>query len=237
MPFFSRYGYIFCKSSNHNDPFFLYSCSKFFILFDWQVNQIGSVTESIEAVKMSKQAGWGVMASHRRYDILGDSMYCGQNLIKPRRYWKFSFSMQWRNRRHFHCWSISWIVHGNPCFKHCTAVSTSTVIYTCWNLLSRFVCQGQIKTGAPCRSERLAKYNQASITLFLTSNFLLAFSGFLIRSNKQIVILGAAAEDWGGAWFRSSVRRSQLPHSCCSLLDTYGSMEWKIDCRLCFWDI
>lgn len=32
-----------------------------------QVNQIGSVTESIEAVKMSKRAGWGVMASHRRY--------------------------------------------------------------------------------------------------------------------------------------------------------------------------
>jgi len=33
----------------------------------YQVNQIGSVTESIEAVKMSKRAGWGVMASHRRY--------------------------------------------------------------------------------------------------------------------------------------------------------------------------
>lgn len=30
------------------------------------MNQIGSVTESIEAVKMSKRAGWGVMASHRR---------------------------------------------------------------------------------------------------------------------------------------------------------------------------
>ncbi|KAG5558437.1 hypothetical protein RHGRI_008390 [Rhododendron griersonianum] len=30
-----------------------------------KVNQIGSVTESIEAVKMAKHAGWGVMASHR----------------------------------------------------------------------------------------------------------------------------------------------------------------------------
>uniref|UniRef100_A0A453QK65 phosphopyruvate hydratase n=1 Tax=Aegilops tauschii subsp. strangulata TaxID=200361 RepID=A0A453QK65_AEGTS len=30
-----------------------------------KVNQIGSVTESIEAVSMSKRAGWGVMASHR----------------------------------------------------------------------------------------------------------------------------------------------------------------------------
>merc|ERR1711966_119871 len=30
-----------------------------------KVNQIGSVSESIEAVRMSKAAGWGVMASHR----------------------------------------------------------------------------------------------------------------------------------------------------------------------------
>ncbi|RYG68398.1 phosphopyruvate hydratase, partial [archaeon] len=30
-----------------------------------KVNQIGSVTESINAVKLSKQSGWGVMASHR----------------------------------------------------------------------------------------------------------------------------------------------------------------------------
>ena len=34
-----------------------------------QMNQIGSVTESIEAVKMSKHAGWGVVASHQRYDM------------------------------------------------------------------------------------------------------------------------------------------------------------------------
>ena len=30
-----------------------------------KVNQIGSVTESIQAVRMAKEAGWGVMASHR----------------------------------------------------------------------------------------------------------------------------------------------------------------------------
>ena len=30
-----------------------------------KVNQIGSVTESIEAVGMAKAAGWGVMTSHR----------------------------------------------------------------------------------------------------------------------------------------------------------------------------
>ncbi len=30
-----------------------------------KVNQIGTVSESIEAVGMSKAAGWGVMTSHR----------------------------------------------------------------------------------------------------------------------------------------------------------------------------
>lgn len=29
------------------------------------MNQIGTVTESIQAVKAAKEAGWGVMASHR----------------------------------------------------------------------------------------------------------------------------------------------------------------------------
>ncbi len=30
-----------------------------------KVNQIGTITESIDAVRMAKEAGWGVMASHR----------------------------------------------------------------------------------------------------------------------------------------------------------------------------
>ena len=30
-----------------------------------KVNQIGTITESIDAVRMSKEAGWGVMCSHR----------------------------------------------------------------------------------------------------------------------------------------------------------------------------
>ncbi|XP_075104494.1 enolase isoform X2 [Nicotiana tabacum] len=67
-----------------------------------KVNQIGSVTESIEAVKMSKRAGWGVMTSHRSGET-------------------------------------------EDTFIADLAVGLST---------------GQIKTGAPCRSERLAKYNQ-----------------------------------------------------------------------------
>jgi enolase len=67
-----------------------------------KVNQIGSVTESIEACKMSQAAGWGVMVSHRSGET------------------EDTF--------------IADLVVG--------------------------LCTGQIKTGAPCRSERLAKYNQ-----------------------------------------------------------------------------
>ena len=67
-----------------------------------KVNQIGSVSESIEAVKLSKQAGWGVMTSHRSGET--EDSYIAD--------------------------------------------------------LAVGLCTGQIKTGAPCRSERLAKYNQ-----------------------------------------------------------------------------
>ena len=67
-----------------------------------KVNQIGSVSESIKAVNMSKAAGWGVMTSHR------------------------------------------------------SGETEDTFIAD----LAVGLCTGQIKTGAPCRSERLAKYNQ-----------------------------------------------------------------------------
>ncbi|XP_072334027.1 enolase 1a, (alpha) isoform X1 [Scyliorhinus torazame] len=67
-----------------------------------KVNQIGTVTESIEACKMAQSNGWGVMVSHRSGET------------------EDTF--------------IADLVVG--------------------------LCTGQIKTGAPCRSERLAKYNQ-----------------------------------------------------------------------------
>ncbi len=67
-----------------------------------KVNQIGSVTDSIDAVKLAKQNGWGVMTSHRSGET-------EDNYIAD---------------------------------------------------LAVGLCTGQIKTGAPCRSERLAKYNQ-----------------------------------------------------------------------------
>jgi len=77
------------------------------------VNQIGTITESIEAVNMSKKAGWGVMASHRSGET-------------------------------------------EDSFIADLAVGLST---------------GQIKTGAPCRSERLAKYNQVCRSIFIDTSF------------------------------------------------------------------
>merc|ERR1719237_120328 len=67
-----------------------------------KVNQIGSVSESIAAVKMCKQSGWGVMCSHRSGET-----------------------------------------------EDTTIADLAVGLTT-----------GQIKTGAPCRSDRLAKYNQ-----------------------------------------------------------------------------
>ena len=37
----------------------------FYVIHSLQVNQIGTVTESIQAALDSKAAGWGVMVSHR----------------------------------------------------------------------------------------------------------------------------------------------------------------------------
>ena len=67
-----------------------------------KVNQIGTISESIDAVKLSKQNGWGVMCSHRSGET--EDSYIAD-----------------------------------------LAVGLST---------------GEIKTGAPCRGERTAKYNQ-----------------------------------------------------------------------------
>lgn len=67
-----------------------------------KVNQIGTVTESIEASNMSQKAGWGVMVSHRSGET--EDNFIGDLVV---------------------------------------GLGT-----------------GQIKSGAPCRSDRLAKYNQ-----------------------------------------------------------------------------
>lgn len=67
-----------------------------------KVNQIGSISESIDAVLLSKRNGWGVMTSHRSGET--EDSYIAD--------------------------------------------------------LAVGLCTGEIKTGAPCRGERTAKYNQ-----------------------------------------------------------------------------
>merc|ERR1719231_370042 len=67
-----------------------------------KVNQIGSISEAIEAACMSMDAGWGVMVSHRSGET--EDSFIADLVVGLR--------------------------------------------------------TGEIKTGAPCRSERLAKYNQ-----------------------------------------------------------------------------
>lgn len=67
-----------------------------------KINQIGSISEAIEAVLKSQAAGWGVMTSHRSGET--EDTFIADLVVGLR--------------------------------------------------------TGQIKTGAPCRSERMAKYNQ-----------------------------------------------------------------------------
>ena len=67
-----------------------------------KLNQIGTVTETIEAVRLAQKAGWGTMVSHRS---------------------------------------------GETCDSF---IADLTVALGC----------GQLKTGAPCRGERVEKYNQ-----------------------------------------------------------------------------
>merc|ERR1712176_1285902 len=67
-----------------------------------KVNQIGSITESIDAANLSMRNGWGVMVSHRSGET--EDSFIADLVVGLR--------------------------------------------------------TGEIKTGAPCRSERLAKYNQ-----------------------------------------------------------------------------
>ena len=96
------------------------------------MNQIGSVTESIQAALDSKAAGWGVMVSHRSGET-------EDNFIADLAVGLASGQVK---------------VHQKPLLSHYISAGVHQMIITETN------CTFQIKTGAPCRSERLAKYNQ-----------------------------------------------------------------------------
>ena len=69
MPFYLRYIEISFQALKLQSPGPILNIIFIFFSFSLQrVNQIGSVTESIEALKMSKRAGWGVIASHSRFE-------------------------------------------------------------------------------------------------------------------------------------------------------------------------
>merc|ERR1712039_114933 len=90
-----------------------------------KVNQIGSVSEAIEACKMAQAQGWGVMVSHRSGET--EDTFIADLVVGLR--------------------------------------------------------TGEIKTGAPCRSERLAKYNQ------------------LLRIEEELGPLATyAGEKWRAPW-------------------------------------
>ncbi|KAJ8533351.1 hypothetical protein ON010_g13903 [Phytophthora cinnamomi] len=101
-----------------------------------KVNQIGSITESIEAVTMAKKAGWAIMASHRSGET-------------------------------------------EDTFIADLAVGLSA---------------GQIKTGAPCRSERLAKYNQ----LLRIEEELGAKARYAGEDFRNVEKLGNSTIEWTG---------------------------------------
>ena len=109
-----------------------------------KVNQIGSISESIAAVNMAKAAGWGVMTSHRSGETedsfiadLAVGLATGQ-VRTPARHIT-------RTHRYLSTYDL------RPTTLPCSlsTLTHSPLPSTC-----------QIKTGAPCRSERLAKYNQ-----------------------------------------------------------------------------
>ncbi|KAI6697939.1 hypothetical protein NL676_018058 [Syzygium grande] len=93
-----------------------------------KVDQIGSVTETIEAVKMSKVAGWGVMAS---CGSLGQQRSIA-NTFLPK----------------------------VACFGECAKLRIGETEDAFIADLSVGLATGQIKTGAPRRSERRAIYNR-----------------------------------------------------------------------------
>ena len=70
--------------------------------------------------------------------------------------------LQWWNWGYIHCWFGGWFIYGMCPLCWEGAPHQCDFIFQFEVNVTIFVMkQGQIKTGAPCRSERLAKYNQA----------------------------------------------------------------------------
>lgn len=125
-------------------------------MFSLKVNQIGSVTESIDAANLARKNGWGVMVSHRSGETedtfiadlvvgLATGQVCTLNFLLD-----FHLIDFYGATDQSHTNSTAWCHLLAQCLEDCGIA------------LKWLFCKTelQIKTGAPCRSERLAKYNQ-----------------------------------------------------------------------------
>ena len=106
-----------------------------------KINQIGTITEAIDAAKMCRENGWTVMVSHRSGET--EDTYIADLVVGLGTGQVRGTSLVW-----------GWVGEGlslSLCIQY-----ASCFCYVC--LLSPH--NTQIKTGAPCRGERTAKYNQ-----------------------------------------------------------------------------
>ena len=130
----------------------------------------------------------------------------------------FSLFVQWRDRGHLHCWPLSWPGYGTLSTGEHTLKDTVELNIFGTDLVSMTSFQGQIKTGAPCRSERLAKYNQVSVR---TCARLLRFPTRLCLrlSSLNQTFAVAAAQDRGRARWCRSLRWSKVQGTSGALLN------------------
>ena len=115
---------------------------------------------------MSKRAGWGVMTSHRRYTFSHlVSCFCTSflHLFLSEIFSCHILAAVVKLRIHsLLIWLLVYQRYVSTFFLE--GGSSVRLKFQCEANARIFLMkQGQIKTGAPCRSERLAKYNQARI--------------------------------------------------------------------------
>eukprot|EP00439_Symbiodinium_sp_Y106_P077978 s1070_g16.t2 len=148
-----------------------------------KVNQIGTVSESIDAVKLCKTNGWGVMCSHRSGETedttIADLASCSQ-------------------------------------------------VTSCYDSI-------RIKTGAPCRSDRNAKYNQLMrIEEELGDKCAYAGTGINMRSqwnsrqwNSWCFVGGRSQKEWEEAKRSNSNSAAKVMSSWNKIPGPGVLIEWK----------
>lgn len=201
-----------------------------------QVNQIGSVTESIEAVRMSKKAGWGVMASHRRFGhkIWLDSILVTVYHVLPfshsSSHWHgFMIMLQWRNWGHLHRRSFCWSGHGN----YILPVSHDSTFITIWSLnwsslfiaiaLARVKLRQELHAGQSVLPSTIRLTSPLALHSCTPASFLFSTSQIywagIFKIMFMVICSFAALAYWRGAWLGSCVCWCKIPGACWTILD------------------